>query len=266
MTTRRENLKDIKAGDCPFANAGLWLDKFFCDHDTTSKDDQKRVLVNQVSSIEAPDIYGKFFTDRWSETLKLYGAKCREVKVSGRMAVGLGADSVLETSITLHRTYGVPYIPASALKGLALRYARKHLEKKGGDGEWTKEHTNKLFGKTDEAGYITFFDALYVPDSGRKVRVNNQEIFLPLAPDVITVHHPKYYQSGDGQVEPPADWDDPTPIPFLSATGKYLLAVAAPDALEWREVTLAILEKALAEEGIGAKTSSGYGRMSVPGS
>jgi len=73
---------------------------------------------------------------------------------------------------------------------------------------------------------------------------------------VMTVHHAGYYMKEN---VPPADWDDPTPIPFLSATGTYLLALAGPT--EWIPPTFRLLELALKAEGVGAKTSSGYGRM-----
>jgi CRISPR-associated protein Cmr6 len=62
----------------------------------------------------------------------------------------------------------------------------------------------------------------------------------------------------------PADWDDPNPVPFLSATGKYLIALSAPkDCEEWTASAFKILEHALEGEGIGAKSSSGYGRMEL---
>jgi CRISPR-associated protein Cmr6 len=254
MNYRRKNLVALEANDFRSTNAGLWLDKYFGDpNPKLKKEDLKRVLVKQTSQIIVPTVYHEFFK-RWERMLdnEHYDAKCKEIEINGRMAVGLGGDSVIETHITLHRTYGVPYIPGSALKGLALRYAWNRLEKS--KDEWTREHTQTLFGCDEKgkeaAGFVTFFDALYVPKPNAVNR--------PLAPDVMTVHHSDYYNDG---TKPPADWDDPTPVSFLSATGKYLLAVAAPDAPEWREVTLTILEKALDEEGIGAKTSSGYGRM-----
>jgi CRISPR-associated protein Cmr6 len=92
-----------------------------------------------------------------------------------------------------------------------------------------------------------------MPDIGKNGRA--------LAPDVITVHHQKYYQEPGGI---PSDSDDPNPIPFLSATGTYLLALATPDFKEptrWLDITFQILAEALDKLGIGAKTSSGYGRM-----
>jgi CRISPR type III-B/RAMP module RAMP protein Cmr6 len=45
------------------------------------------------------------------------------LRAASRVVVGLGAESVLETSIRLHRVYGFPILPGSALKGLTRAYA-----------------------------------------------------------------------------------------------------------------------------------------------
>ena len=248
----REILKNSQRSE--EIHAGLWLDKYITDQ---SRDDtqSRRTFVEEVSTLSVPEAYKAFYT-RWQKALDDYGARRREAIVQGRMSVGLGAESVLETSICLHRTYGVPYIPGSALKGLAASYTRLYL---GGDERWKEEgaYYKVVFGNTDEAGYITFFDALYVPPAtGQEHQV--------LYPDIITVHHAEYYQGKKGAA--PLDSDNPTPIPFLSATGTYLVALAAPDMPQpdaWINITFSILEKALAELGIGAKTSSGYGRMKL---
>lgn len=246
------NIKREKA-----TNAGLWFDKYI--EDQNREDTKKRdALIEAVTLLPPPDTYRAFY-EQWKETLERYGAKTRTGKVKGRMVVGLGDESVLETSITLHHIYGVPYIPGSALKGLAASYARHQL------GDAWKEDSNAytvVFGKTDDAGFITFFDAFYMPDSaqqGEGAGKREQMLF----PDVITIHHPAYYQNKDNA---PADWDSPTPVSFLSATGSYLIALAAPELAspqreQWIEHTFSILEHALATMGIGAKTSSGYGRM-----
>lgn len=252
MSSRRDSLKDI-----PFeksVHAGLWLDKYIKDQ---VADKVKSDLVKDVSTTSLPVLYDTFYK-RWEKTLTEFGASPREATVLGRMIIGLGDESVLETSVTLHHTYGVPYIPGSALKGLAASYVHQKLGE-----EWMKESKayKTIFGETDEAGYITFFDAYYIPGSGYQGKA--------LYPDVITVHHQKYYQE-NGKAAP-ADWDSPIPVPFLSATGKYLIALAAPELqqpTEWINTTFTILGEALKTLGIGAKTSSGYGRMvmkSLPG-
>src|SRR5205807_904220 len=115
-----------------------------------------------------------------------------------------------------------------------------------------------IFGDTDEAGVIVFLDALYEPGTGHGERA--------LHPDIITVHHQQYYQ---GTENAPADWDSPIPVLLLSATGTYLIALAAPDLPageqreQWINDTFELLGLALKHQGIGAKTSSGYGRMKL---
>ena len=252
MSSRRDSLKDI-----PFeksVHAGLWLDKYIKDQ---VADKVKSDLVEDVSTTSPPALYDAFYK-RWEKTLRELGIKPREAKVLGRIVIGLGDESVLETSVTLHHTYGVPYIPGSALKGLAASYVRQKL---GEDWKKDGEAYKTIFGETDEAGYITFFDAYYIPGSGHRYKEKVQALY----PDVITVHHQDYYQEGK---KAPADWDSPIPVPFLSATGRYLIALAAPELEEpirsaWINTTFDILGEALRTMGIGAKTSSGYGRMKL---
>jgi cold shock CspA family protein len=74
----------------------------------------------------------------------------------------------------------------------------------------------------------------------------------------MTIHHSKYYSTG---TEPPADWDDPIIVPFLAATGTFLVALSGP--AKWVDAAFLILEHALRAEGIGAKTSAGYGRLTL---
>jgi CRISPR-associated protein Cmr6 len=102
-----------------------------------------------------------------------------------------------------------------------------------------------LFGTTSDAGFLTWHDAWLDPASPP-----------PLIRDVVTVHHPSYYQ-GSGA---PTDFDDPKPIPFLSTRGTYLIAIQGPDR-EWATFAMELLKRALDEWGIGAKTNAGYGRL-----
>lgn len=46
----------------------------------------------------------------------------RNLVTNWRMVMGLGGGSVYETSITLHHIYGIPYIPASSIKGVVRSY------------------------------------------------------------------------------------------------------------------------------------------------
>jgi CRISPR-associated protein Cmr6 len=249
MSSRRQALEGLKPDNG--TNAGLWLEK--CLPDVEKGGPGRQEHFEDLDKIEVSAEYRRFF-QRWKDSMVALGAQTAEATVAGRMVVGLGAESVLETSIALHRTYGVPYIPGSALKGLTAATAHKHQEdpewrKVKEDGETGSSHLI-LFGDQESSGYVTFHDALWIPEGDR----------LPLDLDVMTVHHPNYYQGKDGA--PPADWDSPTPVAFVSARGRYLLALTGP--VEWTEAAMKILVEALREDGIGAKTAAGYGRMSVP--
>lgn len=260
MGTRREAIQErIGERYTPeAANASLWLDKFIYsskkDGKSRSNDDEtaKAELVRQVSSIAEPEVYKTFYVNSWIPNLHSAGAKLKEAQIKNRLAIGLGLESVLETSISLHRVYGLPFIPGSSLKGMAAAFVRNY-----GGSEWEKDHElySTVFGDDERAGFISFYDALYVPGSGFKTNA--------LYADVMTSHHPDYY--GEKKINTdlvlPADWDSPNPVPFISATGRFLIALSAPEGCEdWLNLTFEILGFALKYEGVGAKTSSGYGR------
>src|SRR5450755_4152288 len=117
-------------------HAGLWLDRYI-KNQKQEDTGNRSALVAEVADLRVPETYKQFYS-RWKRTLVSYGVtreQTRLAKTNGRMVIGLGDESVLETSIALHHTYGVPYIPGSALKGLAASYARQRLNQK----DWGKE-------------------------------------------------------------------------------------------------------------------------------
>lgn len=264
MNSRRDSLNNIKVDNV--AHTGLWLDRYLPTQSTKSSEAEKSSsalaqhfadVASIANQMHNSKLYQNFFA-RWLNTLKAISNICLlEATVLGRMVVGLGAESVLENSIALQRTYGMPYIPGSALKGLASSFAHQRL----GQGipeddakpKWAKggEFHRELFGTTELSGCVSFYDALYIPNSAK-------EQGGPLHSDVITVHHRDYYQGKDS---PPADWDSPTIIPFLSATGHYLVALSGDP--NWCNAARTLLDNGLKHMGIGAKTSSGYGRMKL---
>jgi CRISPR-associated protein Cmr6 len=273
--TRRERLAQIRYTQS--VHAGLWLDKYIQNakkgssrgHGREEKP-ERSVLVGEIVQLKPTNTEGyKIFFYNWRKSLLALGARecVARTNSHNRMAVGLGADGVLETSIALHRTWGVPYIPGSALKGLAASYAHKHM---GGDWQNGEALHQEFFGDADsikQRGIITFFDALPDPESEKNP--------CQLLEDVMTPHHSDYY---GGKANPPADWDKPIPVSFISAKGNFQVFLAAmvlvqpeaskeqleqakAEALQNVEVAHAILKAALQNEGIGAKTSSGYGRL-----
>jgi len=260
----RPALDGISGGE----NAGLLLDFYLSKTGDEGKDQGKarRELFDRAvaAACASVDVYRAAF-DRWAREVN--PGKSKPVHVAGRLIVGLGAGTVLETGITLHHTYGVPIIPGSALKGLASAYcdavwgARNEVYHKGHSD---KTHET-LFGAGDDSGCIVFHDAWILPESLEKPADDHQRRTSGLLLDVMTPHHTRYYMIG-GEENPPADTDAPIPVTFLSVAGDFRLAVSCnagtPEQKEqWAALAMELLLQAVADWGAGGKTSSGYGRM-----
>jgi CRISPR-associated protein Cmr6 len=227
-------------------NAGLALTRFV----PFPKVDSKRAeFFESVTEIKMSNAYTQAL-DRWKQTMKSRKALIVEAKLGGPLALGLGNESPYEVGLTLHRVYGTPVIPGSAIKGACLRALATQSKA-------TKELGKALFGEQDNAGYALFHDAWLDASSGEK----------PLCRDVITVHHPQYYQ--EGKVFP-TDFDDPNPVAFIAVKPgtKFYFAVellVAEDVRPgWSDFTEAMLCHTLREIGIGGKTNAGYGWFDIP--
>ncbi len=217
------------------------------------------------------------------KSLKLSGYKieCLEFTPDWRMVIGLGNESVYETSMTLHHIYGIPYIPGSALKGVTRNWSiTKHfsLSPKEIEECKTPENIGKLqekkalenedfctifgctkdsFFKEERKGAVIFFDAF-------PVNLRNDKIKL----DIMNPHYPEYYS---GKEKWPTDDQNPIPIFFLTLENvkfDIYIGVKIKDDREIEpggkkgnilEVTKECVKNALFEHGIGAKTAVGYG-------
>ncbi len=166
-----------------------------------------------------------------------------------RMVTGMGEASVYETNLTLHHVYGVPYIPASSIKGVLRHYLteisadKKIIEQVFGNGDEESETAKPVRGQ------CTFFDAF--PTKAPRVEL-----------DVMTPHYPKYY--GEGQ--PPADWQSPNPIHFLTVGHgtPFRFLIGLPNDATSNDLKSNLgnwLKEALTSRGLGAKTAVGYGYM-----
>jgi len=239
---------------------------------------------------------------RISEYKELYKGTF-DSETDWRLAIGLGNASVFDTSITLHHTYGIPYIPASTIKGLLRSWLITEYFGIDTSGELDLEKAEcralanetfcSIFGTeektifiknkkkicevisplknskgeaTEHIGDIVFFDAF--PTKPPTVAV-----------DIMNPHYPDYY-NGD---KPPADWQSPVPIFFLTIKNtsfQFLFGVRKgaqpfPNSIEFIhpddekqnksgdviKVLRDLLTEALTYHGIGAKTAVGYGRM-----
>ncbi|HWQ41878.1 MAG TPA: type III-B CRISPR module RAMP protein Cmr6, partial [Desulfosporosinus sp.] len=189
------------------------------------------------------------------------------LEVDWRVIVGLGNESVYETSITLHHIYGFPYIPASAVKGVVRSWMITMQFDCDEDKAISDEGFKKIFGTQDVAGKVCFFDAF--PASPPDIMV-----------DIINPHYGDYYvekKDASGNLIPPADYLTPIPIPFLTVNNTAFLFVIGIREIDNDCIKSGIFEnknildtaniclkKALIEHGIGAKTSVGYGYMTLP--
>ncbi len=231
---------------------------------------KKTLFLQAIEALpRAREVYTAAFT-RWQAQTSTPSFQSADFSVAQRMVVGMGSESVLETGITLHYTYGTPIIPGSALKGLTAHFCDNVLGEANREflllGEFPTAEGNTvvraghyyqmLFGTNESSGIITFHDAWMHPES----------IGAPgegLLPDVLTSHHKNYYAGANDAA--PHDAEDPIPISFLSVRGKFRVVLEVQDNTEdarnWREFTLKILRQALQSWGVGAKTSSGYGRL-----
>lgn len=247
----------------PSMNVGLWHDVYLPRFRSGTEDKEKagealREHLERFKGMLVPDGYASACRAREALLRRLRGGveggvtRCFTATVEGRVVVGLGVGAVTESNIALLRAWGVPYLPGSALKGLASSAAHRSggdAWKRAGEGTDGGVDAGVLFGSTAWQGVVTFHDAWWDPEGASK---------LPLDLDVMTVHHQDYY--GDGKT-PPADWDEPNPVPFVTAQGRYVVALSGPAA--WVDVARAWLELALRRDGLGAKTHAGYGRMSL---
>lgn len=235
-------------GECD--NLGLKMDRFLAYESGRQGLSFVREFANRRALV--PDFTPltdliRAYEARWHQLAEAIGAGTFRAVPDWRVIIGLGTHVPLEGGMTLHRVYGFPIIPASALKGVVRLYAEAVLD-------LPEAEVVHLFGRSEEQaerGDLIFLEA--VPAAPPTVEV-----------DVMNPHFVAYY-GGMGNV-PPADYLSPNPIYFL-AVGQdspfhFGVASASHDqsavqqAVEW-------LKQALAEIGVGAKTAAGYGYWHV---
>ncbi len=265
LAVREEINNDFKNIDekenLEWAHPGLILQRYLIEQkdDTDSSTNERDKLFTRIiyAPKKAQDVY-KMAYERWeksfaTETINVSGLIFSTL---GKLICGLGLASSIETGITLHHTYGFPFIPGSSLKGIASSYYCDHyLSKENPCFKENKEYFNILFGSNESAGHIIFHDAWLKPGSDF------------LEKDIMTPHHRDYYTQKGKEDAAPTDFDSPVPVPFLSvsANTKFLVIVSCYDSSEngkkWTNLALEILEEALLKLGVGGKTRSGYGQM-----
>lgn len=275
------------------AHVGLWLDRVVAlgngkgrgggSDEEGGKGNPERLRLYQVAveslrpgttpAADPPAVaaYRPLF-DRWRRRLEEAspGLVRRVVAIEARTRLLLHPathETVTEGTVLLHHTYGVPYLPGSGLKGVLRR--RLCAAWPEGEGD---ERANEILGrqdvmKGDLASAVDVLDALWVPERPPDVSPE----WSPLALDVVTPHHPEYMtDSGKGRKRP-TDSDEPVPVHRLTVApgARFLLVLEAAEAAvetDWLEILLhGHLLPALEEDGFGAWTSIGYGRLGAVG-
>ena len=178
---------------------------------------------------------------------------------------------VLENAgLCLDRLHGSPYIPGSALKGVASHAAyQEWLEQEEEQKPELAKRIASVFGFP--TGHLKLDQALREAlGYDRNTAIAGQVSFLAATPnpkakpelvlDIATPHHPDYYQG-----KRPLATDDEAPIPLafpvVKAGAEFLFRlvplrnasdVTLEDAKHW-------LLQALTRWGVGAKTAAGMG-------
>ena len=184
------------------------------------------------------------------------------LETRSKLQIGTGIASIFETHLQMHHVYGVPWIPASSVKGAVRSWVIAKYFQASEKKALKDSGFSFLFG-THESKHglaaVAFGDAF--PTQGLKMEM-----------DIINVHQMKYYD-GKGL---PIDSAQPNLVNFLvlkpacqfsfsvgmlgKGAVKGSLAKHHPSK-EPLDLVAHLLVEALANWGVGAKTSLGMGRF-----
>jgi len=196
------------------------------------------------------------------------GAVTFFAKLAGRLIVNQAGGILENAGISLHPHFGDPYIPGSAVKGIARHAAWC---------EWNEEEdpSKKESLARDIAavfGFPTADKALdaFLSNLDFKHATGGKIAFLSAVPydkpvltlDITNCHHMKYY----GSNKPDAvalDNEDPNPQFFPAVESgtvfRFTLSLCGRDNLALIDRAKAWLISGITLHGVGAKTAAGYG-------
>lgn len=179
-----------------------------------------------------------------------------------RLLTGIGETTPTEVGMVFDRNTGLPFIPASTVKGAVRQaycanFALKNEAAIGKDG---------MIDEMDIDGLVDVFGSLNTNDSYRG-GFSFIDVYPATPPeiaiDIMNPHFGKYYRGEDAPVET----DEPVPIKFLAvekgAEFKVRGFFLVKKAQVHREKLIEAIKTAFCEMGIGAKTAVGYGRFHI---
>jgi CRISPR-associated protein Cmr6 len=263
-------------------NFGLWFNKFIplnnenaCkpSDDKDDKDSENRAVdhyFNMYGKMKnnAADMLKRKHNDMDDYCASFPSEKYEEIVICATLTTplitGIGESHPHEVSLVFDHNMGIPYIPASGIKGI-VRFVHTlslipeaceidPIDNKGyfnDEDNWTLIPI--MFGTQKNRGKVVFLDAYPHPEKVPDLHI-----------DIMNPHYGPYY-SDDKKETPPADHHNPTPIKFLTvAKGTTFIFRAVAEKREnmSEKVRVAFI-KALTEEGVGAKTAVGYGRFQI---
>lgn len=237
----------------------------------------------------------------WLKELKASAsASMLEATLQSRLLVNM-AGGVMENAGLCIDRFGVPYIPGSAVKGCARKYAIHALLQLSSSGasdsevggfladvarvfgcskdDWDKSNESSDFvgavgaGRWPEVARHSASVMLGVAEyAGAVSFLAAYPVSLPqrdLELDILTCHHPDYYT---GKTKVALDDEDPNPVvfpavaagitfSFLVIEHRHGLRPLPSGGKTLHKLASEWLRSGLASFGIGAKTAAGYGWM-----
>lgn len=205
------------------------------------------------------------------------GAKVITVraKLQSPLITGIGKTHPNEVGMTFDHTMGIPYLPATGIKGLVrLAHILNLIEDTDKANALIDEDKNEL----DDLDPASLIPNIFGGDmkNGREIgKRRGSVVFLDAYPDkipdlhldIMNPHYGEYYGDDLGKI-PPADYLDPVPVQFLTVqrgTTFVFRMIISGENESLREPVIKALQKALLDQGFGAKTAVGYGRFMMQG-
>ncbi len=204
-----------------------------------------------------------------------------EATLGGRLMINLAGGVIENAGMSLDRSFGLPFVPGSAIKGITRAQALWDIRSAP---ETEKRRLLLLallifgYGKHDLTGdFAQAVSKTTALSLGKEIDAEEFKgciCFLPAYPtttptlvvDMVNPHYPDYY---GGRAPSAEDTEKPIPnyFPAVEAGSTFgfavllnrvpaVTSVSADDLLQQARLWL---ERAITRKGVGAKTAAGYG-------